>query len=227
MAFELKNVVPWGRSLNEYKLLFNLDDLDLNKKIISFGDGPASFNSEMHELNKVVISIDPIYKFSKKEIEVQITETKFAVIEQMKLNQDSYNWKHIKNIEELECIRMGAMNKFLVDFELGRNQKRYIDHELPELTSYDDLEFDIGLSSHFLILYSQLGLDFHLQAITEMLRVAKEVRIFPILNLSGAKSEVLDDILNHFSKHFLVNIVSCEYEFQKKGNQMVTIKRKL
>lgn len=64
MAFELKGTVPWGRNLEEYKKMFNLTDSEINKRIISFGDGPASFNCEMTQKNKSVISIDPIYQFS-------------------------------------------------------------------------------------------------------------------------------------------------------------------
>ena len=52
MKFELDKVVPWGRNLQEYKEMFNLLNKDLNKDIISFGDGPASFNSELNYLEK-------------------------------------------------------------------------------------------------------------------------------------------------------------------------------
>ncbi|MCZ6555492.1 MAG: SAM-dependent methyltransferase, partial [Candidatus Dadabacteria bacterium] len=34
MAVELENVVPLGRSLKEYKLMFDLTDNDLDKKIL-------------------------------------------------------------------------------------------------------------------------------------------------------------------------------------------------
>ena len=46
---KLNEVVPWGRTLQEYKLMFNLSEIDLNKKILGCGDGPASFNAEMTE----------------------------------------------------------------------------------------------------------------------------------------------------------------------------------
>ncbi|PKB18116.1 SAM-dependent methyltransferase [Flavobacterium sp. 5] len=225
MAFELENVVPWGRTLEEYIQIFKLTDSDLKLKIISFGDGPASFNSEMTKLDKTVISLDPIYQFTKSELKQRINETKETVIEQMKANQENFIWKNIKNVEELELIRMRAMSNFIQDFDLGKNQERYIYHELPNRTTYNNLEFDLGLSSHFLILYSQLGLDFHIKAITEMLRICKEIRIFPILNLNALKSEVLDDIITHFNTDFIVNIESSDYEFQKGGNKMLVIKR--
>lgn len=33
MAFKLDSVVPWGRNLEEYRLMFQLDDSDMSKKI--------------------------------------------------------------------------------------------------------------------------------------------------------------------------------------------------
>jgi hypothetical protein len=224
MAFELKNVVPWGRSLEEYIKMFNLADSDLNNRIISFGDGPASFNSEMTKLDKTVVSLDPIYQFTKAEIKQRIDETKETVIEQITTNKQNFVWKNIKNIDALEQIRMNAMSVFIDDFEHGKQQQRYIYHELPNPTKYESKEFDLGLSSHFLILYSQLELDFHIESINEMLRICKEIRIFPTLNLNSEKSEVLDSIIEHFKSDYEVNIISVDYEFQKNGNQMLQIK---
>lgn len=226
MAFELKNTVPWGRNLEEYRSMFNLTDYDLDKRIISFGDGPASFNFEMTGLDKNVVSIDPIYGFTADELKQRIIETKDIVIEQTKNNLENFVWTKIKNVEELEKIRLSAMDNFLIDFELGKTENRYVNHEMPDKTSFGDLTFDLGLSSHFLILYSQLGLDFHISSINEMLRIAKEVRIFPILNLDAKKSELLDKLIRHFQMNFIVDIEKVDYEFQKNGNEMLTIKRK-
>ena len=41
---KLNEVIPWGRNLEEYKLMFNLSEADLNAKILGCGDGLASFN---------------------------------------------------------------------------------------------------------------------------------------------------------------------------------------
>jgi hypothetical protein len=226
MAFELKNVVPWGRNLEEYSRIFKLSDSDYKSRIISFGDGPASFNFEMTKQNRKVISLDPIYQFTKDELIQRIAETKETILEQTRTNQNNFVWTNIKSIQDLEQIRMNAMNNFMDDFDLGKTQKRYIYHELPNSTNYSDLSFDLGLSSHFLVLYSQLGLDFHIKSISEMLRICKEIRIFPILNLNAVKSEVLDGIIEYFQTDFIISIDSVDYEFQKGGNQMLKIKRK-
>jgi hypothetical protein len=226
MAFELKNTVPWGRTLEEYKNMFNLTDSELNKRIISFGDGPASFNHELTAQNKSVTSLDPIYQFSKTDLKNRIEETKDTVMKQMRENQDNFIWTSIKNVDELESVRMNAMKNFIDDFELGTQQNRYVPHELPATTTFKEQTFDLGLSSHFLILYSKLGLDFHIKSIAEMLRICKEVRIFPILNLNAEKSEVLKGIMDEFKADFKLSIEPVDYEFQKGGNEMLRIQQK-
>ncbi|KXX66829.1 hypothetical protein [Flammeovirga sp. SJP92] len=226
MAFELKNTVPWGRTLEEYQSLFNLTATDLKKKIISFGDSPASFNAEMTAHGNTVTSIDPIYQFSKDAIENHIQETKDVVMQQIRANQDNFVWSSIASPDELEKIRMGAMADFVEDFETGKSQNRYIHHELPNPLDFKDQSFDLGLSSHFLLLYSQLGLEFHIQSISEMLRLCKEVRLFPLLNLDAETSEVLEGITQHFQSEYHIQIINVEYEFQKGGNQMMVIRKK-
>ena len=48
MSVTLNQVIPWGRSLQEYKRMFNLSAEELDLRILGVGDGPASFNSEMN-----------------------------------------------------------------------------------------------------------------------------------------------------------------------------------
>lgn len=226
MAFELSAVVPWGRTLEEYKTMFALNEEDLKKPIASFGDGPASFNAEMTKLKNNVASFDPIYKFTKQQLINRIVETKDIVMKQTKENKDNFCWNTIKGLDELENIRMYAMNKFIEDFEDGKIEKRYIPHELPNKTAFSDNHFDIGLSSHFLLLYTQLGLEFHIKAIDEMLRICREVRIFPILDLDAEESSLLQPIIEHYKRNYNIKIEQTGYEFQKNGDKMIVINKK-
>jgi len=221
MAFELKNVVPWGRNLEEYKLMFNLSVEDLQKDIAGFGDGPASFNAELSRIGGRVVSFDPLYQFDKEQIKKCIEETKDLVIEQAKANQTNFVWKNIRDVEQLENIRMEAMNVFLDDFQ--PSNEKYIVHELPNKTNFHEQSFDLGLSSHFLMLYEDLGVDFHIMSIQEMLRICREIRIFPLLNLNAEKSNILDEVIDYFSSGYKVEIVGVDYEFQKNGNEMLVI----
>ena len=157
MAFQLNSVVPWGRNIDEYFSMFNLSDKDKELRIAGFGDGPASFNYEATERGFHITSFDPIYQFSKDEINQRILEVRDIVMRQMAENKDNYVWENIRNLEELEEDRMSAMNKFLADFERGLAEKRYVYHELPNRLNYDDSSFDLGISSHFLLMYTALG----------------------------------------------------------------------
>lgn len=224
-SFELTSVVPWGRTLEEYCSFFQLTEDDLRKNILSIGDGPASFNSQMHQKGNRVLSLDPIYGFTAEQLQDRIEETRSEIMIQVRKNAEKFIWTTIKNPDALEHIRLEAMREFLSDFAAGKVENRYVAHEMPAAIGHTDNSFDLGLSSHFLILYPKLGLEFHIQSITEMLRLCKEVRIFPLLNLNAEKSEVLDAIIEYFSKDYTVEIKEVAYEFQKNGNQLLSIKK--
>jgi len=223
---KLENVVPWGRNLEEYQSMFLLTDKDLQSKILGCGDGPSSFNFEVTKLDANITSIDPIYQFTKDEIQTRINETSPVVSEQLKQNKNDFVWKNIKSVDELIDIRLTAMNNFIEDYENGKIDKRYIYDELPKL-SFEDNSFDLILSSHFLFLYSEhFDLQFHIDSILEMCRVSKEeVKIFPLLDLKNQKSQYLNSVLDILEdKGYKTKIIKTNYEFQKGANELLSIK---
>ncbi|NJR32583.1 MAG: SAM-dependent methyltransferase [Chamaesiphon sp. CSU_1_12] len=223
---KLAEIVPWGRTLEEYKLMFLLSETDLNSTILGCGDGPASFNAQMTELGHSVVSIDPIYQFSAQEIDRRVRATYEPVISQLKQKSSHYIWKNFRDAEELGHARLAAMEKFLVDYESGKVAGRYLDRSLPSL-NFSDRQFELCVCSHLLFLYSeQLSLDFHIASIFELLRVALEVRIFPLLKLDGQPSAYLDPIFQELATAgYQTQVISVDYEFQKGGNQMLRISR--
>lgn len=220
MGFKLEDAVPWGKNLNEYKRMFNFSESDLKKRIISFADGTSSFNSEMSKNNHNVISLDPIYQFEYRELKLWID----AMVGSTLYGSDAHELKNTKEFEDIEKIRLQSIKDFMNDFPNGKIQNRYIYYEFPNKTVYDDLYFDIGLCANFLFLYSQFGLDFHIKSIEEMLRLCKEIRIYPILDLTARKSCLLDEIINYFNPKYLIEIVKVDYGFQNKGYEMLSIK---
>jgi SAM-dependent methyltransferase len=223
---KLEEVVPWGRTLEEYKSMFSLSKTDLNAKILGCGDGPASFNAEMAELGNYVVSIDPIYQFSAEQIEQRVRATYEPIISQVKQNSSHYIWKNFQDADELGKARLNAMEKFLLDYDSGKVAGRYLYQSLPSLEFVDD-QFELCLCSHLLFLYSEhLSFDFHINSIHELLRVAPEVRIFPLLKLDGELSPYVDLVVTELSQQgCLVQIQPVTYEFQKGGNQMLRIRR--
>lgn len=224
MAFTLDAVVPWGRSFKEYVAMFSLSDADLETRILGCGDGPAAFNCVLTKDGGNVVSVDPIYQFTVEEIQARIAATFDEVIEKTRQNQEEFVWTTIHSPAELGRVRMAAMGQFLADYERGKLGGRYITASLPELPFAND-SFDLALCSHLLFLYSdQLDLDFHLAAIQEMLRVAKEVRIFPLLELATVKSRHLDTVITKLEAiGCSLQIETVDYEFQKGGNEMLRV----
>lgn len=205
--------------------MFLLDGADLSKKIAGFGDGPASFNCEASRKGCSVTSFDPVYQFTAAELRQRIDQTRTEVMGQMAENRKNYLWTEIPSLEALEERRMSAMELFLSDFERGKAEGRYVPHALPGPLPLPDDAFDLGLSSHFLLMYTALGYEFHIKAISEMLRLCREVRIFPLLDLDGQTSSLTGQVMGHFQAHYKVEIKPTPYEFQRGGNRLLTIKR--
>lgn len=224
MSFALEQVVPWGRSFDEYVAMFALSHDDLKKRLLGCGDGPASFNALLTRQGGRVLSVDPLYRFSAEEVRQRIDETYADVMEQTRLNRHEFMWTTIKSVDELGRIRMAAMEEFLSDYPKGLEQGRYVDGELPNLP-FTDNEFDLAVCSHLLFLYSaQLPEDFHVASIRELCRVADEVRIFPLLELGARTSRHLQGVSDRLSAMgHSVSIVRVPYEFQRGGNQMMKI----
>jgi len=224
MRYKLSQVLPWGRSFEEYVKMFSLTEDDLSKKILGCADGPAGFNARMSRRGRRVVSCDPIYRFTKQQLSTQIELACGEIIEQTRKHRDNFLWSSITSIEELRETRMSAMGLFLEDYDDGKTQGRYIDAELPILP-FSEAAFDIALCSHFLFLYSdRLSLDFHRQSIAQLCRVAREVRIFPLIDLDLRPSPYVQPIAQSLEKEgFAVSIERVEYEFQRGGNEMLRI----
>jgi hypothetical protein len=224
MKITPEKVIPWGRNFEEYRRMFALSDTELRGKLLSVGDGPAAFNAHMHQMGHSVISVDPIYALSCEAIHQRISEVKDNLLQQVALHQDQYVWKQIRNVNELERARMQAMQGFLEDFEAGLLEGRYLAHALPEQLPFADKAFDLVLSSHFLLLYADLGFDFHEQCIREMLRVGKEVRIFPVSSRDQQGHRLLKKLMNAFEIDYHVVFREVNYEFQRGANKMMILK---
>ncbi|MCX6046645.1 MAG: SAM-dependent methyltransferase [Chloroflexi bacterium] len=225
MAFKYENVVPWGRNFDEYRRMFDLQPADLSKRIIGCGDGPASFNTIANQRGGHVTSVDPIYVLTKAEIEKRIEETYQTVISQTEQNQEKFRWDQIRSVAELGQIRMEAMRVFLASYDAGKANNVYIPGTLPVLPFQDDT-FELALCSHFLFLYSDhLSSIFHVEAIQEMLRIAQEVRIFPLLDVNAQRSIHLDSVLTAFQDKSL-EIRKVDYEFQIGGNEVLIVKNR-
>lgn len=220
----LEEVVPFGRSLDEYRKMFVLSESDLNKRVLGVGDGPASFNAGMHALGKMVVSVDPVYAFSAEEIKERFYKVLDNIIDQVKATPENWVWSYHASPDHLRENRIEALEQFAADFDNGKSEGRYIDGALPRLP-FDDSRFDLALCSHFLFLYSDHhDYAFHRASVFEMLRVAREVRIFPLLTLALEPSPHLDPLIEELNAHgYSTEIRLVDYQLQRGGNKMLVI----
>lgn len=204
--------------------MFALDEGDLERRILGAGDGPASFNAELHRRGGRVVSVDPIYQFSASAIRSRVQRVYPGLIAQVAQRSGSYQWTTFKNPSHLGSIRMSAMNAFLNDFDAGREAGRYIDASLPSLPFYDD-DFDLALCSHLLFVYSeQIGVDQHIAALLELSRVAREVRVYPLLAENGRVSNHLPVAMRALADVGVkAEMTKVPYQFQKGATEMLRL----
>jgi len=209
-------VVSIGRSFDEYTKFFDLDEFELEgKKVLDIASGFSSFKAEATLKEIETTAIDKIFFFDEKKLK-EIVKESLKTIDS--LNIEAHNFDYFKDLDDLKDKRRIVANLFLYDFE--QNSDNYIGMNLPNIM-FKPKSFDIALISHLLFLYDDiLDENFHLKLIKNALRVSKEVRVFPLVNLKNEKSIFLEKILSEFN----CEIKAVDYEFLKNANEVLIIK---
>ena len=228
MSFQLANVVPWGRSYDEYVEMFSITADDFHRPILGCGDGPAAFNAVATREGRKVVSVDPLYGCSVIQIARRIDDVFGYVVAETARNSDQFVWKHVRSVDDLSTLRRTAMDAFLADYEVGRDEGRYVPGALPRLPFLDGA-FGLALCSHFLFLYSaQFDQEFHVASLRELCRVAAEVRIFPLNELGARPSRHLDAVVEACrASRMNPEIVHVDYEFQRGANRFLRLRSPL
>lgn len=226
MVMRLDQIAPLGRSLDEYRHLFALTAADLDGSILGVGDGPASFNAEMWARNRRIVSIDPLYALHASDIEARFCAVADSIVAQMEAAPQNWSWSYHASPAELKAARLATVRRFAADFATARASGRYVAGGLPDLP-FPPRSFQLALCSHLLFLYSDhLSFEFHLASLLEMLRVAAEVRVFPLLTLSQEQSPHLKPLREVLSRAgFTARIERVNYELQRGGNEMLRVRR--
>jgi hypothetical protein len=226
MAFRLDEVAPWGRGFDEYAAMFNLTGNDLVAPILGCADGPASFNAEADAREVRVVSADPLYRFDATAIAARIEAARPQVIEQTRANADRFVWDRFPSVDELVAARMRAMRRFLRHYARPEAAGRYVAAALPHLPFQADA-FALAVCSHYLFLYSeQLDFAFHLAAVDALLTVARDVRIYPVVDLNGDPSRHLEPLTARLLMAGCSPILEpVDYRFQRNARHMLWIRR--
>jgi hypothetical protein len=225
-AFALPHAVPWGRNAAEYTAFFDLADVPADAALLDCAAGPSSFTAEAHAVGRRVVAADPLYATDAESLWRAVEAAREAMMPAVLQARDRFVWDWHGSPDGLEATRMQAMRAFLDDLTASDANNRYIAAALPRLP-FRDGTFAIALCSHFLFLYSgHFDLNFHTAALRELLRVAGEARVFPLLDLDGARSRHVEPAIAALrADGFTADVVPVAYEFQRGGNRMLRAAR--
>ncbi len=221
----MKKFVLWGHHLKDYIEMFDLSGEDLSRNILEYGSGATSFNVEMLESGHHVTSCDRMFSKSKDELMRDVFDTFDSTINEMKVKSTQYQLKSEEEIDQLITSRREGIDRFFSDYEQGVSEKRYIASNDRTSLPFNDYQFGLGLVSHHLFVnYDEQGVDEHVQLIEEMVRVAGEVRVFPLLDKNAKISSLLGPVMLELQKKQLgVEIRQVNSMLKRAGNAMLRV----
>lgn len=219
----IKGVTALGFGLNEYKQMFGLTEDELAMNILDCRAGASCFAADMTRQNKRVHACDPLYQLPITDIQNIVLEAGSTI--KNALNHDSNQFCVLpeKAKDFIKVIDQGTQ-RFFDDLTPGLQEKRYTTDSLPTL-SFKNEQFELALVCHYLFTFSdQLSVDYHVKAIEELVRVANEVRIFPLVTTAGQLSPFVGEVVARLQlDSFGVEIRGVDYMLQNQGNAMLRV----
>jgi SAM-dependent methyltransferase len=212
-----------SRSFQEYEAFFGLTSDDLAGAILDCSAGASGFAAAVNARGGRATAVDPAYDRGVEQLSAEASDAAARGRAILAVHRDSYVWSWYGTLERHEELRRTALAEFLADVRAHR--ETYVPGALPYLP-FADGTFDLALCSHLLFTWSNVFDDaWHEAALCELLRVAREVRVFPLV-VQGAGDAVpflaslLDRVrgLGHG-----IEVVDVPYEFQRGACQMLRI----
>lgn len=221
----MRKGIVWGHHLDEYQDMFGLTKPELHLKLLEYGCGASAVNAELLAKGNPIVSCDPLFILDKPTLVMQVStlfENRAALICR---DQDRFDFSHAGSLDRFITKRRQGVSQFFNDYEAGKSAQRYVpvtDWRLP----FPDFSFDIALSSHYLFVDLEDQNDgFYGQVIRELARVAKEVRIFPLIDRQGHPSPLLGPVLLSLQReHYGIEICEVTYALQPMGNAMLRVR---
>jgi len=213
----------WVYCMADYCQMFDLSDADLERSLLDYPAGISSFNAEMFVKGHRVHSGDVVYELSPEAVAVYAK--KLFQINEAHLRQH-YEILREHDEQTLEGILSDWQKSkalFLEDYEKGKEEERYQFMKLPHLP-FADYTFDMALCSGHLFHSAATPATQRETLVEELCRVAKEVRIFPLLDEKGNITDALGHVMLAFqNRNYGIKVCEVSYHQMKGGNAMLKI----
>ncbi len=218
-------VLVTSRSFEEYVAFFDLDDEALGGRILDCAAGASGFAATLAARGGQVTAVDSAYTDAPVLLE-QAALARADGDAMIDSNDHRFVWDWYGCHEHRRTLRASALDAFTADF--ARSPGRYLPGRLAELPFIDGT-FDLALCSHLLFTWSDvLDEQWHERALRELLRVATEVRVFPlVLKGTGAPVSFLPALVDALrGEGHTVDVVPVPYEFQVDTHDMLRLRRR-
>lgn len=150
-----------------------------------------------------MISVDPIYDQPAEDIVGRVTANLAHAPDWLTAHRDTIDWGYLGSPDAHIRASEVAADLFAVDYTA--HPEHYVAAALPALP-FPDRHFRLALSANLLFVYTQdLSFDDHLAALLELTRVThEEVRVHPLLDLTGTVYSHLDQLRAALTHHDVV-----------------------
>lgn len=220
----MQKLVLWGHHIDEYQEMFDLSDSDMKARLLEYGCGPSAVNAELMDRSHSIVSCDPLFNLDKDTLRTKVSLVFADMVSQVLKHQELFDFSRYGSAKFLVDERQEGINKFFSDYNKGKAENRYLgvsEYALP----FSDFTFDFALSAHYLFAdLDEQDVHFHIQVIRELARVAKEVRIFPLIDRYNQPSPFLGPVLLALQQdNYGIEVREVAYHLQPSGNAMLRV----
>ncbi len=221
----MKRLVLWGHHLDEYRDMFDLTDAALGTRFLEFQSGVSAFQYELRGTAAHLVSYDTWFDLSKETLLEKVEASFSARLAQITERAEAFDLsRYAGSLDKLTAYRRQGIAHFFQDYDLGHAEGRYVFAEKATLP-FPHSFFDYALSAHhFFSIMAPQTVDYHVETIEALARVAKDVRIFPLVDAQGTPSELLGPVILALQKkNFGIEVRKVGYHLQPHGDAMLRI----
>jgi hypothetical protein len=212
----------WIHNSNDYFTMFNLKPEDFHGPVLDCPGGFSTFNKSMHEQDSAVVSVDSMYNLSALDMSKHIELVIEGLADQLESHKKRIHYPNSQVPEDIIKVWRGYADEFLGDYSNGKAEDRYLSSDL-KILPFENHQFNLALCPHLLFRNAQDPLPL----LKEFLRVAVEVRLYPLLDKNGEVIDTLGPSMLWMQEENLgVEVREIPYRMQQGSNAMLRIWQK-